>query len=335
MTLKLKDIKQKLKVAKKGQIELPFHLVFALIAGSVILLIFIIFAFKGYNVSKAEASIDISNTLNLLLTSTEVSPKTFLPIEDLPKSKLEFTCEDFSIGGQAKSYQNKIVFAPSQLETTKLFIWSFDWNAPFYVTNMIAITSPSVIYVFVGANNDPLQNSIQSAFPKNITARFVENVATFPYTGHEYARFVFVNPSSNIALPQSFANKKVSALKIVGTLESGTIDFYKNDFKKPLLTIPAEYYGSALLFGAIFTDNAETYTCNIGKAINRLKNIAKIYEKKQEILRGNIPGGRICTYNAPIKELITITGQDFLITTIENIRKTNKVLQQQSCPVIY
>lgn len=334
MALKLKDIKQKPKAAKKGQIELPFHLVFALIAGSVILLIFIIFAFKGYNVSKAEASIDISNTLNLLLTSTEVSPKTFLPIEDLPKSKLEFTCEDFSIEGQAKSYQNKIVFAPSQLETTKLFIWSFDWNAPFYVTNMIAITSPSVIYVFVGNNNDPLMNSIRSAFPKNITARFVNNLNNFPYTGHEYTRFIFVN--SNPTMPPSFANKKVSALKVAqtDTLEHGYITFYKNDITRPIAT-PSEYFGQALLYGAIFTDNAETYGCNIQKAINRLQNIAKIYDKKQDILRGNIPGGRICTYNAPIKQLIVTSSEKFPKTTIDEIKKVNKVLQQQSCPVIY
>lgn len=325
----MERVLRKLVLLHKGQIELPFHLVFALVAGSIILLIFVVFAFKGFTISKAEHAIDVANTLHLLLTSTEISSKTFLPIEDLPKVKLEFTCEDFSVDGQAKSYRNKIVFAPSSLKTTRLFFWSFDWNVPFYVTNMIAITSPSVLYVFVGGPGDELMKFLQGTIPRNITTLFTPTVQNFQPTGHEQTRFIFVNNDQTI--PASFAGRKVNGLRIKGTVDNPDVTFL-SERGQPIQPFPL--LGPALLLGAIFSDNIETYSCNVDKAFTRLQYLARIYDAKQTYLAQHVTG-RSCSYTAPLSSLFSSTKQNALKSTVDTIKQTNKMLQQQSCPLIY
>ncbi|MBI4441331.1 hypothetical protein HY639_04125 [Candidatus Woesearchaeota archaeon] len=287
------------------------------------------FAFKGFKISKAEASIDIANTLHLLLTSTEVSPKTFLPIDDLPKVQLDFTCEDFSVDGQAKSYRNKIVFAPSTVTTTRLRLWSFDWNAPFYVTNMISITSPSVLYVFVALAQDPLYKYLEESIPKNITRILVPpgSLGTFKPTGHDQTRFIFANTPAE-TLSQAFANKKISGLRVEGKSDDATITFLTKNFAGSQEAFPAT--GNALLFGAIFSDSLETYKCNVNKATARLRNLAQIYMKKQNYLRSNVRDKPTCSYNADFGALMR--GE---VTGVQSLRKINQQLQQQSCPLIY
>ncbi len=318
-----------LRLLRKGQLELPFHLVFALVAGSIVLLIFVVFAFKGFTISKAEHAIDVANTLHLLLTSTEISSKTFLPIDDLPKVRLDFTCEDFSVDGQAKSYRNKIVFAPSSLKTTRLFFWSFDWNVPFYVTNMIAITSPSVLYVFVGDPGNELMKFLQGTIPRNITTLFTPTVQNLQPTGHDQTRFIFVNNNQNI--PASFAGRKVNGLKLTGGLDNPSVTFL-SERGKPIRPFPL--LGPALLFGAVFSDDIETYSCNVDKAFARLRNLAQIYDAKQKYLQQRVMG-RSCSYTAPLLSLFSSTKETIQQSTIDAIKQTNKMLQQQSCPLIY
>ncbi len=330
------SLNQHVYLHNKGQIELPFQLIFALVAGSIILLIFVIFAFKGWDISQQKSSIFIADTLTLLLTSTEVSPKTFLPIDDLPKSKIEFGCEGFSVNGQQKSYRNKIVFGPSSVTTTRLRLWSFDWNVPFYVTNMIAVTSPGILYVFVGDPTDSLIKTMQDTIPKNMStllfcpSTFCPRASALQPTGHEQTRFIFVN--TNPSLPPAFSGKKISGLSV--NTASNILTFLQPRTLGQTKDPPLPIIGMPMLYGAIFADNIETYKCNLDKAYQRLGYLAQIYDEKQKFLQDNSPRDRSCTYSAPLEQLKK-NPSSLNANIIESIKKSNHLLQQQSCPLIY
>src|SRR3989338_5106445 len=136
---------------KKGAIEIQFNWILVLVAGAVVIIIFMGFISKQQGISAVSTNILTANSLDAIFhgyMGTDTSD-----VVEMPKSKIIFNCDAFSIGGISNQLGALILFSPASLETDKLNILSFGWNMPYRITNFAYITSPDVRYVFIG-NSD-------------------------------------------------------------------------------------------------------------------------------------------------------------------------------------
>ncbi|MEM2139272.1 MAG: hypothetical protein QXM96_03915 [Candidatus Woesearchaeota archaeon] len=151
----------------------------------------------------------------------------------------------------------------------------------------------------------------------------------------------------SINLPDSVSKLKdsqVNAVKI-NSLDFGTIDFYEKKGKKFVKKGSSNYYDKETLLAAIYSDNFNSYECNLKKAVLRLNKITKtLIERSLMLYNADILQN--CDKQDYIKaselfkklEAITEDGiiqeQDF-VPVKDELKKLNEKLNKMSCPTIY
>jgi hypothetical protein len=158
----------------------------------------------------------------------------------------------------------------------------------------------------------------------------------------------------NIGFPRSLTamqSADLTAINIVPNADngfkSGTIEFYQKgvgSFVEKAGQGDGTYYlGKPTVYGAIFSDTWEIYSCNMKKSITRLEVVSNLYLKKLEILR--VPGlgtSMSCSgiYDTVYEKVANLT-EASLMTPAEmvgysdTIAIANNALKLKSCPLIY
>jgi hypothetical protein len=355
---------------RKGIVDVQFNWIFILIAGFVIFLFIIGIVFSQKKNADAQAGISAINQITTILKSKQQTANVYSEVS-IPQNEITFRCdaEYTTIPGDSSSYAsdgyftfkvgsaervqlpNEIIFAPLSLNSNKLQVWTGQFEIGFPIGIFTYVTTPqSIILIYdpKNTNGDYSDESkkLFSDIPSNITHKLINNVDEYPtYSRRKIICFNNQCPNNN-ELP-----KEVDYINILPATHSnnmydyGTITFYKaNSWTGNEKTVP--YIGAASLYGAIFSDNAEFYECQMARAIKQYNIKEQLVENRLLLMQTNLEDGTRC------KDIIDITleytiekqMQDayFEYKTLTNLYTASKELDVRntdlilgSCPKIY
>jgi len=258
-----------LNLNKKGFIQISFTWLFAIIIGAIILFFAIYASVKlmktEESVSSAEAGREISVLLNPLETGfgeEKTTPLT-IPVE----SRLNNRCESFTgFGEQEVSVSqkirgkwtyagvgsvtyNKYIFSNKSVQGKNFYLFSKPLEFPFKIADLIFLTSAEESYCFIDSP-EKIQEELTSLSQANL---FTENC-----------------PSDSIKVCFEGGEDCVVAVDINDrTVEKdGSIVYFETD---------------SLMYGAVFSDK-EIYECQVQRLMKRLKELAFIYNDKENII---------------------------------------------------
>ncbi|MBD3249779.1 hypothetical protein GF336_07065 [Candidatus Woesearchaeota archaeon] len=321
---------------RKSQVSIQFSWIFILIAGAIILLFFIGIVYKQKDVSETRLSATLLKQLDPILSGAQLEEQALNEIDITSPAAMQFVCDGdesfYSIGDARKPTPTKIVFAPSEIESQKLITWTQVFNKPFKVANLFYLTSPTVRYIF----DDSRQSTdFLEMIPEEIeTIQCDSTCSNINDEGHDKERLISF--SGNPSIPSNIAGKDVSKVSI----SDSTITFYDSDgTSDSSLTID-----DSTKLGAIFSEDKETYDCNMNKLLEKYKLIAAIYAEKESELSEHFTNDPECSFFYGNNAI----GLSDYLQTCQSIDECNQIndfsgqisddnqrLLQQSCPLIY
>jgi hypothetical protein len=186
--------------------------------------------------------------------------------------------------------------------------------------------------------------------PKELNKELVKysDIGKIRDEGDSKVRLVFFNVNINNDIISKFvkmSNKDVTALKVSGDKDTGTVEFFEKEDNAFRSKGTSYYLKEPSLIGAIFTDNIEMYNCVMRNAFKKLNIVTQIYQKKTNNLKNfYISQGDNCANFHKLDNLNIILGasRTFNSPNIANINSASKALEQQnkqaqlySCALIY
>ena len=291
--------------SKKG---VEFNMIFVLVAGVIILLFFVGFAYRHINVSKTFTDKQVLFRIESDLESYGKAFESDKPLNIPSDLSLDFKCGVINVNQEVKN-TNLIIFSPDTL-LSKGFVWTKSWDYPFKITNLFYVAGSDTIF-FVVDNQDVY---------RNLPVRFKKF-----YLNKENTDLIsdkLQNPNSvfvvngDINLP---ANYKAKVVQI----------YPNNELKiNGRSTI---YYGDEMLYGAVFSRNLEDFECLQRKSLEHLKRISDIYRGKADLLKNRRDCGSIYTGISTILGGIT----NDPISANENLKLQNRNLEKNWCVPIF
>ncbi|MBI3035508.1 hypothetical protein HYY71_04240 [Candidatus Woesearchaeota archaeon] len=326
----------------KKAFEIQFNWIFVLVAGAAILLFFTAVVLKQKSLSELSTKAVVIKTIDAIITGAGVSTDT-INIVDIPNSNIEVGCNR-----AAKQYQNLILFAPGLIKGDKLITQTMAFSAPYRATNLLFMTSPQVRYIIIGSNS--LAREINKSLPSDLKKEFYESMPEIRNSNNYKVRLIiFENMIDVPRALEKMPDHDVTAVKVNGNNEKGTIEFWEKSGNSWLSKGSSAYIGKQPLIGAVYADTLEAYECSMRNAFSRLNFVTKIYAgRTRELLRrasisGNQPQ---CSqsYSSALAHLSSISAasSNFGIDSINTIAAASKLLADQnknaqihSCTLIY
>lgn len=346
---------------KKAQVETQFHWVFVLIAGAIILAFFVSLTlwYKMQQETKLEGV--LVTRLQALFSTSQESPRTAKPLQ-LPDYRLAFTCDpsactdyscasEFSSGGISQPTETDVVFTSHLLSGTQLVTWALPWEVPFPIMNFLYLTNDRQRFVLVYDDHDIAGKTLalavnellqQNAYLNKQLVAFTEITSLENYHD-DHVRIVFFgsHPEGLTTLLAALYEDDAYDLVIVaGDTTTGTASFSS-------LSVP--YFGTALLLGALFSDDASFYTCNLHKALFRFDLMLNHYQHMLTLYHDEL----LPTDHAYCLSLVDsmaahfdtllivkntlVSGSDLssAASALSALAETNRQLLIQDCPRLY
>ena len=341
---------------KRAQIGVPLHWIYVLIAGTVILLFFVVIVARQKAVAEQELSLTVVNKLESIFTGAALSDQTVNLVE-VPELKLEFLCEEsgyaaYRIGSISREITHQPIFAPATLETARLITWSLEFQLPFKVTNLLMLSSPDVLLLVVYDPASPgMKERLERALPEQLNVRYVP-IGSLSGAGiaADQVRLGFA-PRPPQALPaslQQLPDARGSAIQ----LNADAVTFYKKRgsqlaYQEAVAVVGSFEENNPALLAALFTDDAVSYRCTMGKAFQRLALLAPIYEERTRRITAGYPPTDRCALLADPRSFARLSEQaasctplyqDSCTAVIElarAIRDQSTNMRQSNCPVLY
>lgn len=340
---------------RRGQLQISFHFVFALVGGFLFLLFFFILIQNVLHGEQSSETRQLSFTVESLVKTAMTTPDTFR-VTRLPTSTYRFVCEEDAEGRQSyvrigdASYESTEtllftpIFAPRRIHGDKLFALSRTWNAPFPVGNFLYVANNRTRFIFVvpqGMTSQLrsfLEESQLDSF--NIEVMTPSALSTVEDEGFDQDRFVFFTGGPD-ALPSSVRTAKNSAL-VVETVdfESGQFTFYDHlSASNNQADASFTFYGEEMLLAAIFAGTSTLFQCNMGKATSHLTTTIDILLRRTATLENSVDDNTCLP-------LLT-QGEGFLnnykralssgmpSSVINKLESLNTQLLANECPLLY
>lgn len=288
-------------IYSKAQIDIQFHWIFILIVGAIILSFFVGVAIWYKDIQEQKSAATVVTTLDTLFLFAKESPKTARYTET-PKIDLTFTCSatdctaygcasSFSGGGISRATETEVLFTLERLEGTDMITWALEWKLPYKITNFLYLTNNRVRYVLVyDEEHSSLEIAVNSLLAENsyLTKETIKikSVADFSLVDKQddFVRIVaFLDegtlPESVIASALGERDKKETQWDVVyvdGTEDAGTIMYEEGT---------VSYIGLPLLIGALFSADADFYSCNVQKAHLQAQLVGAVYLERAKQLK--------------------------------------------------
>lgn len=279
---------------KSAQIQVTFNWVYILIAGAVILLFFVGLVVKQKAASEEHLATEVVQIMESILTGAGVSEKTknFIPTGGLIDYVFFFNCEDglgeFGVKGKGNPAQNPVdpLFAPLEIQTSQLILWSLPYKLPFKVIDFTFVTSSNTKYFLLG--EDPFINEFINATEGFNVEQVIDLNEVDPGKNFQVRIVDFAGTNFKIqgihSKLQAMDDDKITAVSFTGTNQ---VDYYQksgDSWKKlnkdPVQIISIDKERDAAKYAAIFAGNHQVYQCNMEKAFQRLKYLIEVYEGK-------------------------------------------------------
>lgn len=259
--------------SKKGDLQMPFAWIFAIIVGAIILFLAIFAATKliktGEAATGARTGKEISALLNPLETGSEEGAVVHLnmPVETrihngcsqtntFGRQTIEISQKSFNQWTDTdleQGFTNKYIFSNGFSEGKNFIIFAKPFDMPFKVSDLIYLVPTADKYCFSNAPSR-VKSELSDLDQENI---FVEEDAC-----------------------------EEGTIKVCFGSSSGC-DINVNEFQKSVSKTGEEsivyYETDSLMYAAIFSDSA-VYECHVKRLMYRLESLIDLYEGKQAIL---------------------------------------------------
>ena len=240
---------------EKRGFAIAFSWIFAIIAGMVIFLFLMNFAYKHIFLSESKTQTVLLTNLESQLDSLSVAEFLDKEIDLNGQFEINFDCSSISTKS-SKISTEKIIFSDKKIISNKLKLWTQNWKYPFDTANFYYITSKN-FYLFDAPYD--LYSKIPSRF----------NFLIPPDPVPKDAVLIFFRQPSQSEL-ERYKNNQIKIIK------DNTIIFYPSQ--------ETGFFGDEMLIGAIFAEDYAQYNCLKDKALARLKIVSQVYKQKAETL---------------------------------------------------
>ncbi len=349
--------------SKKAVIEIGFSWIFILIAGTVILGLFVYIGFKQGNFFKTLINADMLQDLNAIFVAAQVSKNT-AAIFTIPKTDLSFSCNSYGIEGVTHSFAGQFVFAPDKIKTDKIISWSKPWSLGFRVTNFLYLTTPYIkYYIGYDPHNSDMQAMAQEMyddFPKHVNKELLPLDGSKPIKNENYDRIIVLllnkdeayTPPTNVFRKNDFKSYKKDEIIFLSAVRPDirTIDgslitrllFRDKEFDFIGPEAGMVVYEMSSLYGAFISGNYDQSQCMLRRAFAKAEDVVEVYSYRT--MRLNNP---ICTFHYELarEEFIDMLSNlrgpngniyvDDLKYNVVQLMGLNEMLETYSCPLIY
>jgi hypothetical protein len=344
----MKNVKNRSIFGRKGIVDIQFNWIFILIVGFVIFLFIISIVYSQKRNADLQSGISITNQITTLLKSKQQTADVYSEIS-FPRSSINFRCDldekyfSYKISESERiPLSTEIVFAPQEISSNKMQVWSKAFNTGFPVNVFTYITTEDSIIIIYNNTNCPNAKVLYDSLPDDINKKLTNN--TLAYSSYKNMKIVcFARcgcPSSNLRL--DYINITIGNMSGVVTdlYGFGNITFYKKGIRDK--TYP--YIMEAGLYGAIFSGTADYYACQMSRAMEQFEIKRSLVEKRLNLMQKDMVSGScglslLATLNTNV---IPMSNPSFNYTDITrmymfsiNIDKRNVDLTLSSCPKIY
>ncbi|MFH1850169.1 MAG: hypothetical protein ABH879_08395, partial [archaeon] len=232
--------------------------------------------------------------------------------KDLELERCDFGSMYYKIG--RSSLKAEGIYSPEYLKPSQeqLLLWTLPWDMPYWVDNMLYLTSPEVLYIFVEdkwgyvTGENGLLNDPTYGLPSNISVIVIPHDKFQSFVNSDCAdqsafdpvlkrikffykiKFIMVDagtdffPDSgadalNLTFPDEIMRKTDTAINIIpyGTSLDGigSIQFFDVVKKEFEPGNELPYIGRPLIFAAMFAQDGQQYECNLQYFMRRLKDV--------------------------------------------------------------
>ena len=331
---------------KKGDFSPVFKYIFALIAGVLFLSFFVGFAMK---LKEQQGTIETGRIVFgfddlLTLFSASSDSSIVYPEQGFP-STVELTILGDKIkSGKITKPTTKIVFSQEVLKGKQFFIWTKRWQMPFTVDSFFYLADGRVpIYVVYDADSEEIAKELTdkySGFPKNfkvdklhVDQMSQKDIAALRAKLKDYAKIRFIILSNKKPLLERFTAAETRTIKPTEINGETSWEYGTAEFKDGKST----YLGKEMLTGAITAENKESYDWAKDKAMKKLSLMARLYEKKAELLERICPG-QYTAIAAALKGLATAEplegALDSYAQRIDSLKESNHEFKS-GCPEVF
>ncbi len=301
-------------ISTKGQMQMPFHWIYVLIAGGVILLFFVSIVVKQKESATQQLGTEVNRILESILGAASVSEstKSVISTAGLADETLYFKCAidksgdsasaamEYGLKEKGVSVKDMImpIFAPAEIKGTRLFLWSLPYKLPFKIIDLLYVTGPSVQYVLVGESGlaqeflKEAKSSSDTQFKINVekvadinsvSSSLGMRVRVVDYTGGAV--------QNGFPIPQSLLAKEDSEVSAVVFGDGKSVSFFQKEGKVWKSEGTATLFSvggglDAVRYAAIFAANKEMFDCGMMQAFKRAQLVSAVYAGRAEQVIG-------------------------------------------------
>lgn len=355
----------------KGQLSIPFPLIFALVGGFFFLLFFFVMIRAVIHSNTVKSTRQLSFTVETAVMTALANHNTFSKLS-LQKGKYVFTCDkgppfESYVRINDGSFENPQLFryvplfSPPVINGDELFISTRSWKAPFPITSLLLIANNRTRFVFVG-NKPLIKNFIDRENLNNYGIDVVKTSDLGSYVDKSFDRYIFVTfnakPGSSWPSDETFNGSSVLEVKSSDSFHSGNFTFKElNCFADPSTPCSLQppsptsstinFQGGAMLDGAIFSGDEKLFECNFDKLQERALTASDILHLRLHNLTVYATNNNLseCLTLYPTAEtLLSEYKSDAKDGSLSNffggegvkkILTTDRELLAQDCPTLY
>lgn len=283
---------------KKGELSEALKYILVAVAGLAFLGFLIYLAQNLSSIGTNLSSTEVRETLNDYFTTLASSEYIQAPADLKIDAKLIVnnpSCGQFSIqqedGGSNPAATSHIIYSQKILSGKSLQVWSASWYYPYRVTNFFYLTDVRTKTILIGDQTLVSQLITQIPSSMNVEKGISTNIQDYEYLKKEYdyVHIILIGSGS----PQQQDNLLVSIISPEVDTCNKKPDGSERYLCHGTVSYPdgtGVFYGTAMLYGSIFTTSSQDYQCAFTSAQADLQRVSNIYTQKQQLLRQKITG---------------------------------------------
>jgi len=349
----VKNIIQRRKICnRKGVIDVQFNWIFVMIAGFVIFLFIISIVFAQKKNADTQAGFTAISQITALLQGKQQTPNVYSEIS-LPRTNMNFKCDEsteyftFKIeNGERTPLPTEILFAPEDLSTNKIMVWSQAFDLGFPVNIFTYITTADSIILIYNTTSSSDAAQVYNNLPSNVTKKYVSNdVDIARYKGYARTRIIcFADTDVDCPTAAKYDYMIITPSPGSGLYDYGNVTFHTKPVVIDKLSQTVPYITKSGLYGAIFSDNPQYYNCQMSRALKQFEVKRSLVDSRLTLIQDALPDGDCkTTINASLDfEIYNMRNPSLNQDNMTSLNKNSKYLDTSntnlildSCPKIY
>ncbi len=341
-----------MSTSRQGQMQMPFHWIYVLIAGGVILLFFVSIVVKQKESATQQLGTEVNRILESIVGAASVSEstKSVISTAGLVDETLYFQCTisknaesrgamlEYGLVGKGAPITDTIVpiFAPAQIKGTQLFLWSLPYKLPFKIIDLLYVTGPTVHYFLVGESGlaeeflKEAKSSADTKFKINVEkVTDISSISSPPGMTVRIVDYTGVAVQDGAAVPAMLQTKADAEVSAVAFGDGKKVTFFRKEGKAwkldgvtTLFSLSGEL--DALRYAAIFAANKEMFDCGMRQAFKRAMLVSAVYAGRgQQVIDAPLSQAGVC----PVK----VSGLHELIGKQKSLAESCVALYPDSC----